>query len=274
MISLEPLLNKNFVEDVVSIARLAGQKIQPFYLAIQSNQLQSLIIQTKKDASVLTQADLEANRFIVNALLKLNPSIPIVSEEISDSHVIQSNALFWLVDPLDGTKEFISGSNEFTVNIALVENHRPILGVIYLPALDFIYWGAEGFGSFSVINGVTKKLTQQDELSHPAIKVIASKNHLDKETSAFISSLKHAEFLAAGSSYKFCKLAEGGADIYPRFNRTCAWDIAAGHAILKFAGGCVVDLLQNELEYCKSDVFNASFIASRKPLDLLGVKLP
>lgn len=267
-------MNKNFVEDVVSIARLAGHKIQPFYLAIQSNQLQSLIIQTKKDASVLTQADLEANRFIVNALLKLNPSIPIVSEEISDSHVIQSNALFWLVDPLDGTKEFISGSNEFTVNIALVENHRPILGVVYLPALDSIYWGAEGFGSFSVINGVTKKLTQQDELSHPAIKVIASKNHLDKETSAFISSLKHAEFLAAGSSYKFCKLAEGGADIYPRFNRTCAWDIAAGHAILKFAGGCVVDLLQNELEYCKSDVFNASFIASRKPLDLLGVKLP
>ena len=267
-------MNKNFVEDVVSIARLAGQKIQPFYLAIQSNQLQSLSIQTKKDASVLTQADLEANRFIVNALLKLNPSIPIVSEEISDSHVIQSNALFWLVDPLDGTKEFISGSDEFTVNIALVENHRPILGVIYLPALDSIYWGAEGFGSFSVINGVTKQLTQQDKLSHPTIKVIASKNHLDKETSAFISSLKHAKFLAAGSSYKFCKLAEGGADIYPRFNRTCAWDIAAGHAILKFAGGCVVDLFQNELEYCKSDVFNASFIASRKPLDLLGVKLP
>lgn len=259
---------------MVSIARIAGHKIHPFYLAVQSNQLQSINIQTKKDASVLTQADLEANRYIVDALLKLNPSIPIISEEIPNSHVNQSHALFWLVDPLDGTKEFITGSDEFTVNIALVQNYRPILGVIYLPALDSIYWGADGLGSFSVIDGVTKKLTQHGELSHPTIKVIASKNHLDKETSAFISSLKHTELLTAGSSYKFCKLAEGGADIYPRFNRTCAWDIAAGHAILKFAGGFVVDLFQNELEYCKVDVFNASFIASRKPLDLLGVKLP
>jgi 3'(2'), 5'-bisphosphate nucleotidase len=268
------ILNKNFIEDVVSITRLAGHKIQPFYLAIQSNQFQSLNIQTKKDASVLTQADLEANRFIVDALSKLNQSIPIISEEMPDSHVAQSHTLFWLVDPLDGTKEFISRSDEFTVNIALIQNHRPILGVIYLPALDSIYWGAEGFGSYSVIDGVTKKLTQHDALPSSIIRVIASKNHLDAETSAFISSLNHSELFAAGSSYKFCKLAEGGADLYPRFNRTCAWDIAAGHAILKFAGGSVVDLFKRELEYCKGDVFNTSFIASRGSLDLLGVKLP
>jgi 3'(2'), 5'-bisphosphate nucleotidase len=216
-----------------------------------------------EDNSPLTSAYLESNHFNCNEIKKNYKDIPIVSEEGGENPDAVLSNYFWLVDPLDGTREFLSGSKEFTVNIALINDHLPIFGVIYAPALDLLFWGSELNGSYKKNNESTKKLEALKHSTNSPIKILASKSHMDKETQAFLDLHNPSELMKAGSSLKFCHLAEALADIYPRFGRTCGWDTAAGHAILKFAGGSVRDLNGHELSYGRGDKFNPPFIASR-----------
>ena len=210
----------------------------------------------KADGSPVTDADLASNQLITSELKALFPHIPIVSEEGDQS---KSGGIFFLVDPLDGTKEFINGSPDFTVNIALIENERPLVGVVHLPMTGTSYLG----------NPEGARKTQGDESRPIAVsarqqnlRVVASRSHLDIETERFIKDLKGAETVKAGSSVKFCLIAEGEAEVYPRFGRTMEWDTAAGQAVLEAAGGRVSDWASGrDFSYGKLGYENPSFVA-------------
>lgn len=237
-------------------------------------------VQFKSEDNPLTIADLQANSIILS-LLK-DTGIPVLSEEskLADYNIRKHWPELIIVDPLDGTKEFINKSGDFTVNIALVRDSSPVLGVVYAPYTDVVYWGMEEEGSWKMekasIN-FNSKWPFQKAIKLPVhvpissrkknIKVVASKSHLSQETVEFINSLKTStrsvEFISRGSSLKLCILAEGIADIYPRLGPTMEWDICAGHAVVKFAGKFVKSLPNNEeLRYNKKDLYNGNFIAS------------
>lgn len=218
---------------------------------------------TKQDQSPLTIADLEANKYIVEQLKKLS-GIPIVSEEndeVKNQEIIK-DPLFWLVDPLDGTKSFIKKTGEFTVNIALIENKKPIGGAIFVPAKNTGYFVAEDGNSYKQIDDklptqINARVTPED-----GAVVVASASHRTDETNEFIDSLpKVKDVISAASSLKLCLIAEGQADIYPRFGRTMQWDIAAGHAILNASGGSVQNIDNSEFIYRDNELANPFFIA-------------
>jgi 3'(2'), 5'-bisphosphate nucleotidase len=169
----------------------------------------------------------------------------------------------WLIDPLDGTKEFIAHNGEFTVNIALIDQGRSVLGVVYAPAIDALYWGGAGLGAFRRVGTSTAAIQVASHATDELCRVVASKSHLNAETQAFIDRLGPVSLVQAGSSLKFCRVAEGVADIYPRLAPTCEWDTAAAQAVLEGAGGVVLDLHGAPLRYGKPDVLNPSFIAAR-----------
>jgi len=256
------MIDQNLIDSLAHIALGAGSKIMPFYQKITEGTLEGTEISYKADSSPVTLADLASNHFIHTELNLFYENLPIVSEEDDKGYDVTLQHYFWLVDPLDGTREFLSGSQDFTVNIALIMNHVPIFGVIYAPALDTLYWGSELNGSYKKDYTGTKKLIHSGEPYKGPTRILASKSHMDEETQTFVRSKESYTLMQVGSSLKFCYLAEGLADIYPRFGRTCGWDTAAGHAILKFAGGHVKDLGGSELTYGKGDKFNPSFIAS------------
>ena len=219
-------------------------------------------IEIKNNNTTLTQADLAANKILTNGLKRLFPKIPIVSEEDENSFNISSKEdIFWIIDPLDGTKEFINKSDEFTCNLALVENNSPTLGFVSVPVKELIYFGGKEFGS-KVINQA-KQISQIKYKSCPGVcRVVASKSHLNKRTKEFIENIEgNIELIQAGSSLKFIKIAEGLADIYPRLGPTSEWDTAAAHAILEGAGGNVLQLNNKDLVYGKSDILNPHFVA-------------
>lgn len=241
-----------YADQLIHIARRAGEIIMEYYK-------QPLDVQHKDDASPVTAADLAANRYIVQELTTLTPHIPIISEEntATDNEAVLGNRLFWLVDPLDGTKSFIKRTGEFTVNIALIEEGKPVGGVVYVPVQDNCYaTGVDG-----------KAYKNEHEMIHvrtpptEGLIVIASHSHRSPETDAYIATLKVASLLSASSSLKFCLVAEGKADVYPRFGRTMEWDTAAGHAVLLAAGGRVDQLDGTALSYGKSSLDNPHFIA-------------
>ena len=219
-------------------------------------------IKIKDDNTPVTKADLAANRILTNGLKKLFPEIPIVSEEDKSSlNIPKTNKVFWLIDPLDGTKEFINKNDEFTCNLALIENNFSTLGFVSVPVKGFIYYGGKQFGS---------KLLKKDRIlsevrykKAPGIcRVVASKSHLNNETKKFINDIQgNIELIQAGSSLKFIKIAEGLADIYPRLAPTSEWDTAAAHAILEGAGGQVLKLDGDDITYGKEDILNPHFIA-------------
>lgn len=217
----------------------------------------------KADNSPVTAADIAANRYIVEALAVLTPDIPVVAEENNEalnlSHL--QAPLFWLVDPLDGTKGFIKKSGEFTVNIGLVKNGTPIAGVVYVPVTEELYYTGENGGAFKQEKGGAPFPIHSRVASDEGMVVVASFSHRSAETDDYIQTLKVKSFLAAASSLKFCLLAEGKADIYPRFGRTMEWDTAAGHAVLSAAGGCVENLDGSPLHYGKPGFENPHFIA-------------
>ncbi|MGE0754185.1 MAG: 3'(2'),5'-bisphosphate nucleotidase CysQ [Alphaproteobacteria bacterium] len=215
----------------------------------------------KDENSPVTEADIVANHHICAALAELTPHIPIVAEE-NDSQP-QTGATFWLVDPLDGTRSFVRGEDEFTVNIGLVQNGRPMLGVIYVPVLKTLYYGAEGLGAF-IQQGDSKELIRARTAPEDGLTVVRSKSHMSKRTEEFLRSMKIREVLPGSSSVKFCLVAEGSADIYPRLGRTMEWDTAAGHAILNAAGGHVKTEDGGELVYGKPGFENPGFIAYGK----------
>lgn len=198
----------------------------------------------KEDASPVTDADRNAEAAIIARLCVAAPTIPILAEESAAAGVMPLlGDAFFLVDPLDGTREFLNRNGEFTVNIALVRNGRPVMGVVYAPALGRLYAGGAGSGALGAEvgeRGPGPLRPIRARAPGRALTAVASRSHRTAETDAFLATLAIAEFAAAGSSLKFCLLAEGSADVYPRFARTMEWDTAAGQAVLEAAGGRVV----------------------------------
>ena len=198
----------------------------------------------KADDSPLTAADLAANRLLVARLQELTPAIPILSEESRQADWSQRRHWreCWVVDPLDGTKEFLKRNDEFTVNVALVRDHRPVLGVVYAPALGQWYFAAEGGGAWHQSGQQpAERITVASPPSGRAWKVVGSRSHSTPDVQAFVERLGDAELVAMGSSLKLCLVADGSADIYPRLGPTSEWDTCAAHAVVAEAGGQVLD---------------------------------
>ena len=244
------------LDHAVAIARGAGAVIMPFF------RQRDMEVHAKADASPLTAADEAADVLITAALRELTPAIPIVSEESSDQFGgIAPAGTFWLVDPLDGTREFIGGRDEFTVNIALVKDGAPVLGVVFLPARNEMYAGAAGRGALAI----------DDSGQHPircrllpatGVIVAVSRSHGDRAADgALLAGMTVAGEVQAGSALKFCLVASGQADAYPRAGRTMEWDTAAGQAVLMAAGGSIVDRHGHPLTYGKPGFENPSFVA-------------
>ncbi|GGY76237.1 3'(2'),5'-bisphosphate nucleotidase CysQ [Marinobacter zhanjiangensis] len=247
---------ESLLDKLLEIADSASEKV----MAIYQTDFQ---VETKEDNSPITEADIASHHAIVDGLKALTPDIPILSEESANAPWEERKSWdrFWLVDPIDGTKEFTNRTGEFTVNIALIENGEPVMGVVTAPALNEAYWGIKGQGAWKrEADGSTRKL----QVVNPpeAIRAVASKSHLNQETSNFINQLGNHELVQAGSSLKFCRIAEGEADIYPRLGPTCEWDTGAAHAVLVAAGGKVTQLDGTPLAYGKEDVLNPNFVAS------------
>jgi 3'(2'), 5'-bisphosphate nucleotidase len=244
------------IECVIEIARTAGGAILEIYAT-------EFAVRGKTDASPVTEADEKAEAIIQTGLERCAPGIPIVSEEAASAGRIPEIApRFWLVDPMDGTKEFIGRSGEFTVNIALIEQRRPVLGVVYAPALDRLYAGVEGMGAFVERKGVRSSIHCR-ACSERGLTVVASRSHGDVAAlDAFLANRSVASIINAGSSLKLCLVAAGEADLYPRLGRTMEWDIAAGHAVVNAAGGRVTSLGGADLEYGKPGFENPHFVVS------------
>ncbi|MFK7952163.1 MAG: 3'(2'),5'-bisphosphate nucleotidase CysQ [Ekhidna sp.] len=219
-------------------------------------------VEAKSDDSPLTKADKAAHNRIVDFLEKT--SIPILSEEGRDIPYSERSKweYFWMVDPLDGTKEFIKRNGEFTVNIALIHDGEPILGVVYPPVTNELYWAVKNQGAFKQKGeNVVRLTTSKKSLSEERLKVVASRSHLSRETEDYLNKLKMPEIVSKGSSLKFLFIAEGLADVYPRFGPTMEWDTAAAHVIVSESGGSVVlDDEKTKLSYNKQNLLNPTFI--------------
>jgi 3'(2'), 5'-bisphosphate nucleotidase len=227
-------------------------------------------VRTKADGSPVTPADAAAEAVVREGLAGLAPPLPIVSEECSeDRSAAAKSDSYYLVDPLDGTKEYIAGRNEYTINIALLSKGLPVLGVITAPALGLIWRGIVGRGA-ERLEFVADKASAPQPIhcrSTPAGEfiVLVSRSHLDSLTEAYLEHLPHTRRISCGSSLKFCRLAEGAADHYPRLGPTMDWDVAAGHAILAAAGGTVTELDGSPLKYGTSGLRIPSFLAWGDP---------
>jgi len=222
-------------------------------------------VMDKHDGSPVTLADQEAEKLIAAKLQELFPGIPMVGEEAVSAGIIPdiSGGTFWLVDPLDGTKEFITGSGDFTVNIALLVNFIPVMGIIYAPVTDELYYGADT-QAFMRLPGKPEQKISVREIPAEGLTVVASKRHGDPaQLEDFLRGKKVAQTIGRSSSLKFCSLAAGQADLYPRFGPTCEWDTAAGDAILRAAGGQVTTLDGQPLSYGKTGrkFLNPAFLA-------------
>lgn len=238
------------------IARAAGDAILAIYR-------QPFAVEYKQDESPLTAADQGAHEVIVQALARLTPDIPVLSEE-SDAETMQARlgwSRYWLVDPLDGTKEFVSRNGEFTVNIALIDHGRPVWGLVYAPVLDKLWYGGKGIGAWRVADGKHEAIQTRPHEAGEAWRVVGSRNHLSQETLDYLAPFGEIELVSMGSSLKFCIIAEGGAELYPRLAPTCEWDTAAAQAVLEGAGGSVTQLDGTALAYNKPDILNPWFVA-------------
>lgn len=252
----------SLAEQIRECAEKAGEEILRIYNA-------GFSVEYKSDKTPVTLADQNANEIIASFLQKHFPDIPVISEEspIADYAERQHWQYFWLIDPLDGTKEFVKRNGEFTVNIALIENSEPIFGLIYAPALDLMYVGEKGSGSFKFVNGEWQKIKRGKHYTDKdKVVVAASRSHSSYEVNTFIKRLlregKNVSTQEIGSSLKLCLVAENVIDVYPRYGETMEWDIAAGHAIIRFAGGDVLDMKTREpLFYGKENLKNPYFIA-------------
>lgn len=248
--------NHEMLHCVLDIAQQAGRAIMPFYQADHA-------VERKKDNSPVTEADIAAHHVIVQKLSEYFPAIPIISEE-STSHDIPEDAMqFWLVDPLDGTKSFMRGRDEFTVNIALIEDNRPIMGVIDVPAQQMSYYGIAGQGAWRKSHTAPEESIQCAPLTKD-VRAVVSLSHLDPQTERFLADYTVTEKVSAASSLKFCRVAENAADIYPRFGPTMEWDTAAGQAIVEAAGGEVITPDGEPFTYRKPELRNGAFIARGK----------
>ena len=244
------------ISELEPIARAAGDAILAIYR-------QPFAVEYKQDESPLTAADQGAHEVIVQALARLTPDIPVLSEE-SDAETMQARlgwSRYWLVDPLDGTKEFVSRNGEFTVNIALIDHGSPVWGLVYAPVLDKLWYGGKGIGAWRVADGKHEAIQTRPHGDGEAWRVVGSRNHLSQETLDYLAPFGEIELVSMGSSLKFCIIAEGGAELYPRLAPTCEWDTGAAQAVLEGAGGSVTQLDGSPLAYNKPDILNPWFVA-------------
>ncbi len=254
-------MNTEITEGVIRIAREAGAAILEVYNSSDFG------VEHKDDNSPLTAADRAAHRIIANGLAALTPDIPVLSEEGKDVPYSERSAWqrFWLVDPLDGTKEFIKRNGEFTVNIALIQEGRPVFGVVYAPALDTLYVGDVGAGAWKQKDdGERRPLQVRSPAEGEGHAVVKSRSHPSGELAEYLKTINVADSVPVGSSLKFCVVAEGRATLYPRFGPTMEWDTGAGHALVEAAGGKVVrtDAPDEPLRYNKENLLNGFFIVS------------
>jgi len=263
----------NLLDPVLAISRQAGAAILEIYARADH------AVQEKHDTSPLTAADTAAHHLITAALQRLTPDYPVLSEEEADIPwaVRQQWTRYWLVDPLDGTREFIKRNGEFTVNIALVDQGVPVLGVVYAPVLDLLYCGVQGGGAWKVSAEGRDAIRTAVVASGQTLRVLASRSHRGEQLDAWLAALQQnfpaLEILSMGSSLKICLVAEGSADIYPRLALTCEWDTAAAQAILEAAGGVLVDLQFRPRRYNQqAELLNPFFLALGDPH--LQAKLP
>jgi 3'(2'), 5'-bisphosphate nucleotidase len=241
---------------LLPIVEQAGAAIMRIYDA-------DFTVQRKDDNSPLTLADLESQRVIIEGLTRMTPDIPILSEESAQAPWSERRQWreLWVVDPLDGTREFIKRNGEFTVNIALVVDHEPVLGLVAAPARGLLFWGARGLGAFShPKEGAQIPIHVSDP--HRPLRVVGSRSHATAETAGYLARLGPHVMTGIGSSLKFCLVATGEAELYPRFGPTSEWDTAAGQAVLEAAGGHVTRLDGHRLRYnCRESVINGDFLA-------------
>ena len=237
------------------VALEAGAKIMEIYSGDPE-------VDLKIDGSPVTEADLAAEKIILSALAKIAPDIPVISEENSASHSLDLPKTFFLVDPLDGTKEFTKrdGKGSFTVNIALIENENPIMGIVYAPALDRLFVGIDGGGAIEKSNSSEVSLSVRNPKSEDIVAV-ASASHRDELTDNWLVENEINKTISIGSSLKFCLIAAGEADVYPRFGPTKEWDTAAGDAILRAAGGITTNIDKIKFAYGKLNYLNGPFVA-------------
>ncbi len=243
---------KSLCNSCVAIAREAGSKILEIYNS-------DFDIEHKEDKSPLTNADMASHNTIVKALSTLTPDIPVLSEESARLPFEQRKqwSVYWLVDPLDGTREFIKRNGEFTVNIALIENHKSILGVIHVPVLDIDYFAYAGAGAFKSVSGGKAETITVKNPDNTRLTVAGSRSHGSEEMQKYMkniaASYSEVDMLSMGSSLKFCLVAEGKADLYPRLGLTSEWDTAAAQCIVEQAGGYVTKTDMSALEYNTKD---------------------
>ena len=252
--------NLDDMHNVIAIAKKAGETIMQIYQ-------KDVSVEYKEDHSPLTEADLAAHHLICDELNKLYPDIPILSEEYAETFKLtDENACFWCVDPLDGTKEFIKKNDEFTVNIALIKNQQPILGVIGVPAKNIVYAAVKGEGAFKQQGDKELQKIHVKPQDPDHLTFAVSRSHLDDHTKAMVGEYQ-AEMLQAGSALKLALVAEGLVDVYPRFGSTMLWDVAAGQCLIEEAGGQVL-WAQNQqpMTYNVNHMKNDSFIAMNKLL--------
>jgi 3'(2'), 5'-bisphosphate nucleotidase len=250
----------SLLEQVEAIARRAGAAIMQVYC-------RDFSATQKEDKSPLTEADTAAHEVIIRHLQRLQPALPILSEEaVGDFSGADDAGRYWLVDPLDGTKEFIKRNGEFTVNIALIEQGRAILGVVYAPVLNVAYLAAEGLGAFKVgADGLRVPIRVAEHKAGSSWRVVGSRSHAGDSLTAFLHQLGTHELMSMGSSLKFCLVAEGAADVYPRMGPTSLWDTAAAQCVVEQAGGRVVQLTGEPISYADpSVVLNPFFLVHGK----------
>jgi len=252
------MANKTTLNEVVAIAKHAGEAIMAVYAQV-------IEVQHKQDNSPLTQADLAAHNIIENSLSALVPELPVLSEESAAIPFATRRqwSSYWLVDPLDGTREFIKRNGEFTVNIALIENHRPVMGVVYAPALDLLFYASAGQGAYRQSGREPLQTIHARTFAADRITVAGSRSHAGEELTRFLDRMGPHTLISMGSSLKICMVAEGLADVYPRLGPTSEWDTAAAQCVLEEAGGHLVGMDGMPFRYnLKDNLLNPHFFAA------------
>lgn len=253
-------MNAISIDHVLQAAREAGQEILRFYGG-------ALEVESKKDDSPLTQADLASHRYLVDRLRKIDHRIPVLSEESGEEEIAERHQweTFWLIDPLDGTKEFIKGTGYFTVNIALIQSGVPVLGVVHAPVHELTYWAEAGGPARKKVGAGDVETIQARIPVETPLRIVASRDHAGPMVESLCQAFPGASRVSIGSSLKFCLVAEGAADIYLRDVPTMEWDTAAAQCVVEAAGAKLCDLQGDRLVYNKSSLRNPSLVTFADP---------